>query len=50
VHSCRPLLELAGRHDVDVPITAAVEAVCFRDMTPRQMLTMLMSRSTKSES
>jgi glycerol-3-phosphate dehydrogenase (NAD(P)+) len=50
VQSCRPLLELAGRHDVDVPITAAVEAVCFRDMTPRQMLTMLMSRSTKSES
>lgn len=49
VSSCRPLLELAQHHDVDVPITAAVEAVCFRGMTPQQMLTMLMARSTKSE-
>jgi glycerol-3-phosphate dehydrogenase (NAD(P)+) len=50
VMSCRAVLELARRHDVDVPITAAVEAVCFRGMTPGQMLTMLMSRSTKAES
>jgi glycerol-3-phosphate dehydrogenase (NAD(P)+) len=49
VSSCRPVLELAQHHDVDVPITAAVEAVCFRGMTPQQMLTMLMARSTKSE-
>jgi len=49
VVSCRAVLELARHHDVDVPITAAVEAVCFRGMTPGQMLTMLMSRSTKSE-
>jgi glycerol-3-phosphate dehydrogenase (NAD(P)+) len=49
VSSCRPLLELAQQHGVDVPITAAVEAVCFRGMTPQQMLTMLMARSTKSE-
>jgi glycerol-3-phosphate dehydrogenase (NAD(P)+) len=50
VQSCRALLELAQHHDVDVPITAAVEAVCFRGMTPQQMLTLLMSRSTKAES
>ena len=50
VQSCRPVLELAQHHEVDVPITAAVEAVCFRGMTPRQMLGLLMSRSTKSES
>jgi glycerol-3-phosphate dehydrogenase (NAD(P)+) len=50
VKSCRSLLELAQHHDVDVPITAAVEAVCFRGMTPPQMLELLMSRSMKSES
>lgn len=50
VKSCRSVLELAKRHDVDVPITAAVEAVCFRGMTPPQMLGLLMSRSMKSES
>jgi glycerol-3-phosphate dehydrogenase (NAD(P)+) len=50
VMSCRSVLELARRHDVDVPITEAVEAVCFRGLTPRRMLEMLMSRSMKSES
>ena len=50
VKSCRSVLELARHHDVDVPITAAVEAVCFRGMTPPQMLELLMSRSMKSES
>jgi glycerol-3-phosphate dehydrogenase (NAD(P)+) len=50
VQSCRALLELAQHHDVDVPIIAAVEAVCFRAMTPQQMLTQLMSRSTRAES
>jgi glycerol-3-phosphate dehydrogenase (NAD(P)+) len=50
VKSCRSVLELAQHHDVDVPITQAVEAVCFRGMTPPQMLELLMSRSMKSES
>lgn len=50
VKSCRSVLELARHHEVDVPITAAVEAVCFRGMTPPQMLELLMSRSMKSES
>lgn len=49
VMSCRSVLDLARHHDVDVPITAAVEAVCYEGMTPGQMLTMLMSRSTKAE-
>ena len=35
VKSCRSVLELAQQHGIDVPITAAVEAVCFRGMTPR---------------
>ncbi|HZC72191.1 MAG TPA: NAD(P)H-dependent glycerol-3-phosphate dehydrogenase [Jatrophihabitans sp.] len=50
VQSCRAILELAQRHDVEVPITAAVEAVCSGRITPRQMLEQLMSRSMKSES
>lgn len=49
VKSCRSILDLARHHEVDVPITAAVEAVCFGNMTPRQMLEVMMSRSMKSE-
>jgi glycerol-3-phosphate dehydrogenase (NAD(P)+) len=49
VKSCHSVLELAQRHSVDVPITEAVEAVCFRDMKPAAMLELLMSRSVKSE-
>ena len=50
VKSCRSVLQLARSHDVDVPITAAVEAVCFGRMSPLDMVTLLMSRSRKSES
>jgi glycerol-3-phosphate dehydrogenase (NAD(P)+) len=49
VKSCRSVLDLAHRHGVEVPITAAVEAVCFRGLSPRAMGELLMSRSTKSE-
>jgi glycerol-3-phosphate dehydrogenase (NAD(P)+) len=49
VQSCRSVLELAQHHDVDVPITEAVEAVCFRGLTPPAMLERLMSRSVRSE-
>ncbi len=49
VKSCHSLLELAQHHGVDVPITQAVEAVCFQGMTPAQMLELLMSRSMKPE-
>lgn len=49
VKSCRSVLDLAHRHAIEVPITAAVEAVCFRSLTPRAMLTLLMARSMKSE-
>jgi glycerol-3-phosphate dehydrogenase (NAD(P)+) len=50
VKSCRAVLELARQHDVEVPITEAVEAVCFGNLTPRRMVELLMSRSMKSES
>jgi glycerol-3-phosphate dehydrogenase (NAD(P)+) len=49
VKSCRSVLELARHHDVDVPITEAVEAVCFGELTPPAMLDQLMSRSVKRE-
>jgi glycerol-3-phosphate dehydrogenase (NAD(P)+) len=49
VQSCRSVLELARAHGVDVPITEAVEAVCFGGMTPATMLERLMTRTTKSE-
>ncbi|MCW2529987.1 MAG: hypothetical protein JWM76_4847 [Pseudonocardiales bacterium] len=49
VKSCRSILDLAGRHDVDVPITRAVENVCFGGANPGQMVRAMMSRSTKSE-
>jgi glycerol-3-phosphate dehydrogenase (NAD(P)+) len=50
VKSCRAVLELARRHDVEVPITQAVEAVCFGALAPRAMVELLMSRTMKSES
>jgi glycerol-3-phosphate dehydrogenase (NAD(P)+) len=49
VKSCRSVRELAQHHGVEVPITEAVEAVCFGGMKPAQMLELLMSRSMKSE-
>ena len=45
----RSVLELAARHGVDVPITESVEAVCYRRLSPADMLRGLMSRSIKSE-
>jgi glycerol-3-phosphate dehydrogenase (NAD(P)+) len=49
VKSCRSVLELAANHQVDVPITAAVEAVCYQGLSPAEMLRELMGRATKSE-
>ena len=49
VKSCRSVLELAQHHKVDTPITQAVEAVCFRGLTPARMVEALMSRSVTSE-
>jgi glycerol-3-phosphate dehydrogenase (NAD(P)+) len=49
VMSCRAVLDLAHHAVVEVPITAAVEAVCFRSLSPRTVGGLLMSRSTKRE-
>ena len=47
--SCRSVLELARRHDIDVPITEAVEAVCYRGLAPSEMVAAMMTRAMKSE-
>jgi glycerol-3-phosphate dehydrogenase (NAD(P)+) len=47
--SCRSVLELADRHGIDVPITRAVEAVCYRGLDPGAMVTAMMTRAMKSE-
>ena len=49
VKSCRSVLDLAGHHGVDVPITQAVEAVCYRGLSPADMIGLLMGRAMKSE-
>jgi glycerol-3-phosphate dehydrogenase (NAD(P)+) len=47
--SCRSILELAGKHAVDMPITEHVVGVCFEGMTPRDMVRGLMDRGATAE-
>jgi glycerol-3-phosphate dehydrogenase (NAD(P)+) len=49
VKSCRAVLHLARRAGVDVPITDAVEKVCYEGMTAQEMLRSLMGRDMKRE-
>ena len=49
VKSCRPLLQLARRHGVEVPITEHVDRVCAEQMSPTEMLHSLMGREMKPE-
>lgn len=49
VKSCRSILDLARKHDVDMPITENVVRVVHQGMAPRDMVRTLMSRSTKAE-
>jgi glycerol-3-phosphate dehydrogenase (NAD(P)+) len=49
VKSCRSVLDLARRVGVDVPITWAVETVCYQGVAPRAMVAELMSRAMTSE-
>lgn len=49
VKSCQSILELARRHDVEVPIVEAVAAVVRGDTDPGQMVQSLISRSAKPE-
>lgn len=49
VKSCRPILELAQRHGVDVPLTEAAVAVLFEGMRPADAVQLIMQRSAKQE-
>ena len=49
VKSSRSILELARKHDVDMPITEHVDAVVHDGMTPAEMVRGLMSREVTSE-
>ncbi len=47
--SCRSILDLARKHDVDMPITEQVVAVVHEGKTPADMVRAFMSREAKSE-
>jgi glycerol-3-phosphate dehydrogenase (NAD(P)+) len=49
VKSCRSILDLARKHDVDMPITEHVVQVVHEGMTPAEMVRGLMSRGAKPE-
>ena len=49
VKSCRSILDLARKHNVDMPITEYVVKVVHEGMTPADMVRGLMSRDAKSE-
>ena len=49
VKSCRSILDLARKHDVDMPLTEHVERVLYEGMSPREMVASLMRRERQSE-
>ena len=49
VKSCRSILDLARKHDVDMPITEQVVAVVHEGRTPADMVRAFMTRDAKSE-
>lgn len=49
VNSSESILELAHRHEVEMPITEVVSAVMHKGLPPREAVGLLMSRSAKPE-
>jgi glycerol-3-phosphate dehydrogenase (NAD(P)+) len=49
VKSCRSVLDLARKHDVEMPLTEQVVQVCHEGLSPTVAVGRLMGRSTKSE-
>ncbi|MGY1823710.1 NAD(P)H-dependent glycerol-3-phosphate dehydrogenase [Geodermatophilus sp. SYSU D00079] len=49
VKSCRPVLDLARAHGVDMPLTEAVVRVCHDGVPAAQMVKEIMSREAKHE-
>lgn len=50
VQSCESILDLATRHDVEMPLTQHVAHVVHDGMSARDMVSALMARGTKAES
>ena len=49
VKSCRPVVELAHRLGVEVPVAEQVDAVCHGGRSPAEAIPLLMRRAPKSE-
>jgi glycerol-3-phosphate dehydrogenase (NAD(P)+) len=49
VKSCQPVLDLARKFDVDMPIAEHVVSVVHEGMSPKEMVRSLMSRDAKPE-
>jgi glycerol-3-phosphate dehydrogenase (NAD(P)+) len=49
VKSCQSIYELAAGHGVDMPIVEHVAEVVRGELTPREMLVELVSRTAKPE-
>jgi glycerol-3-phosphate dehydrogenase (NAD(P)+) len=49
VSSSRAVLDLARKHDVDMPITEGVVAVCHGGRDPRDLADALLARQAKPE-
>ncbi len=49
VTSCTSILELASRHDVEMPLTDAVNQVCHKGLSVDEAVALLLGRSTKAE-
>jgi glycerol-3-phosphate dehydrogenase (NAD(P)+) len=49
VKSCVSILDLAGKHDVEMPLTAHVVQVVHDDVPAREMVRSLMGREFKAE-
>ncbi|MFL6240941.1 MAG: NAD(P)H-dependent glycerol-3-phosphate dehydrogenase [Actinomycetes bacterium] len=49
VKSCQPVLDLARKYDVDMPIAEHVVGVVHDGMSPKEMVRSLMSRDAKAE-
>ncbi len=49
VGSCRSVLDLARKHDVDMPITEQVVRVCHEGLAPRDVIGVLMGRRARGE-
>lgn len=49
VRSCRPVVDLATRLEVEVPVAEQVVAVCYKGRSPADAIPLLMRRAPKSE-